>query len=388
MTEHFEGEAISQALELHKRHGGKITIASRVDQLDAQSLAQYYTPGVADVSRHLAEQPQDMSLYTAPARAVAVVSDGSAVLGLGNVGPEAAMPVMEGKALLFKELAGLDAWPIVLSTQDPDEIVAAVTAIAPGFGGINLEDIAAPQCFEIERRLKESLKIPVVHDDQHATAIVVLAGLINALKIVGKTLDEISVVINGAGAAGSAIIELLISAGVKQIIAVDSQGIICLTRPGLSDEKQHIAHLTQCNQSGLLDDAVQGADVLIGVSVGKAFTEAHIQSMAESAIVFALANPEPEIMPNLAIMAGAKIVATGRSDFPNQINNVLVFPGLFKGLIEAQKRDLTNDDKVRVAQALSAVVDSPVYNHIIPDVFDKRVVPAVSKAVQGDTIHS
>jgi malate dehydrogenase (oxaloacetate-decarboxylating) len=290
---------------------------------------------------------------------------------------------MEGKAMLFADLAGVDAWPIVLSTQDPDEIVAAVKAIAPGFGGINLEDIAAPQCFDIERRLQAELNIPVVHDDQHATAIVVLAGLINALKIVDKSLETLRVVINGAGAAGSAIARLLRAAGAVNVMVLDSQGGLSLDRHDLKGEKRAIAELTGLSQVLDLTTAVRAADVLIGVSVGGAFTPAMVQSMAERPIVFALANPNPEILPELALTAGAAVVASGRSDFANQINNVLVFPGLFKGLIEAGKLQLTNDDKVRVAKALADLVKAPQADEIIPSVFDKRVVDAVAGAVSG-----
>jgi malate dehydrogenase (oxaloacetate-decarboxylating) len=290
---------------------------------------------------------------------------------------------MEGKAMLFADLAGVDAWPIVLSTQDPDEIVAAVKAIAPGFGGINLEDIAAPQCFDIERRLQAELNIPVVHDDQHATAIVVLAGLINALKIVDKSLETVRVVINGAGAAGSAIARLLRAAGAVNVMVLDSQGGLSLDRHDLKGEKRAIAELTGLSQALDLTTAVRAADVLIGVSVGGAFTPAMVQSMAERPIVFALANPNPEILPELALTAGAAVVASGRSDFANQINNVLVFPGLFKGLIEAGKLQLTNDDKVRVAKALADLVKAPRAEEIIPSVFDKRVVDAVAGAVSG-----
>nr|MBP9827473.1 NADP-dependent malic enzyme [Candidatus Saccharibacteria bacterium] len=319
-------------------------------------------------------------LYTGPTRAVAVVSDGSAVLGLGNVGPQAALPVMEGKAMLFRELAGVDAWPIVLSTQDPDEIVAAIKAIAPGFGGINLEDIAAPQCFEIERRLQAALSIPVVHDDQHATAIVTMAGLINALKVVEKELSACRVVINGAGAAGTAIASLLKSAGAKDIIVLDSKGIITSARQDLNDEKRQLATLLGTNQSGDLNDAVKDSDILIGVSVGGAFTEAHIKAMAKDPIVFAMANPVPEIMPDSAERAGARVIATGRSDFPNQINNVLVFPGLFKGLIESEKNTFNLSDELRIAQAIAEIVASPSPQEIIPSVFDSRVVAAVCQA--------
>lgn len=369
-------------LKAHEQLGGKIRVSGRA-AVTPDSLQVFYTPGVAAVSRRLSTHPDQAPRYVAARRAVAVVSDGSAVLGLGNVGPAAALPVMEGKAMLFADLAGVDAWPIVLSTQDPDEIVAAVKAIAPGFGGINLEDIAAPQCFDIERRLQAELNIPVVHDDQHATAIVVLAGLINALKIVDKSLETVRVVINGAGAAGSAIARLLRAAGAVNVMVLDSQGSLSLDRHDLKGEKRAIAELTGLSQALDLTTAVQAADVLIGVSVGGAFTPAMVQSMAARPIVFALANPNPEILPELALTAGAAVVASGRSDFANQINNVLVFPGLFKGLIEAGKLQLTNDDKVRVAKALADLVKAPRAEEIIPSVFDKRVVDAVAGAVSG-----
>lgn len=374
--------SVTDPLKAHEQLGGKIRVSGRA-AVTPDSLQVFYTPGVAAVSRRLSTHPDEAPRYVAARRAVAVVSDGSAVLGLGNVGPAAALPVMEGKAMLFADLAGVDAWPIVLSTQDPDEIVAAVKAIAPGFGGINLEDIAAPQCFDIERRLQAELNIPVVHDDQHATAIVVLAGLINALKIVDKSLETVRVVINGAGAAGSAIARLLRAAGAVNVMVLDSQGSLSLDRHDLKGEKRAIAELTGLSQALDLTTAVQAADVLIGVSVGGAFTPAMVQSMAARPIVFALANPNPEILPELALTAGAAVVASGRSDFANQINNVLVFPGLFKGLIEAGKLQLTNDDKVRVAKALADLVKAPRAEEIIPSVFDKRVVDAVAGAVSG-----
>lgn len=374
----------SPALRLHAKLGGKISISPRA-KLTSDSLSKFYTPGVADVSRYLADHPEESGVYTAARRAVAVVSDGSAVLGLGNVGPEAALPVMEGKAMLFAELAGVDAWPIVLSTQDPDEIVAAVKAIAPGFGGINLEDIAAPQCFEIERRLQAELDIPVVHDDQHATAIVVLAGLINAIKLAGKSLDDTKVVINGAGAAGSAIARLLHAVGVRELIILDSQGSLSADRE-LTGEKRELSELSAQSHSCSLSDAVEGADILIGVSAAGAFTPEMIHSMADKAVVFALANPTPEILPDDALRAGAMIVATGRSDFANQINNVLVFPGLFRGLITHRVLSLTQAHKIAAAQALASVVKEPTTTHVIPSVFDPSVVEVISAAVVSDTI--
>lgn len=338
------------------------------------------------VSKEIIENPERVRELTSTAGAVAVVSDGSAVLGLGNVGPRAALPVMEGKAMLFRELGGVNAWPIVLATQDAEEVVRTVRAIAPGFGGINLEDIAAPACFEIERRLQEELDIPVVHDDQHATAIVVLAGLYNALKVVGKDLAQCKVVVNGAGAAGSGIARLLHAAGVGELLVVDSKGILSTDRTDLSSEKLALAQISSTQQVGDLQDASDGADVLIGVSVAGAFNERIIRAMNSEPIIFALANPEPEILPEDAKKAGATVVATGRSDFPNQINNVLVFPGLFRGLMAARKKNITVDDKLRVAQALADIIDEPTVDNIVPDVFDKRVASCVAQAIIGGTI--
>lgn len=371
----------------HAKYRGKIHIEPNAP-LTADSLTTFYTPGVAAVSQELAKHPERARELTSAAGAVAVVSDGSAVLGLGNVGPEAALPVMEGKAMLFRELGGVNAWPIVLATQDPDEVVAAVKAIAPGFGGINLEDIAAPGCFEIERRLQAELDIPVVHDDQHATAIVVLAGLHNALGVVGKKLADARVVVNGAGAAGSGIARLIHEAGVRELIVVDSRGIVSQKREDLRGEKAELAELTGCVLEGGLTEAARGADVLIGVSVAGAFTREIVQLMAKDPVVFALANPEPEILPDVAQAAGVAVVATGRSDFPNQINNVLVFPGLFRGLMDAHKKTITQADKLRVAEALASLIEEPQVDSIIPDVFDARVAPCVAGAITGDTIEA
>ncbi len=371
----------------HAKYRGKIHIESNA-VLTETSLATFYTPGVAAVSRELAEKPERARELTSAAGAVAVVSDGSAVLGLGNVGPQAALPVMEGKAMLFRELGGVNAWPIVLSTQDPDEVVQAVRAIAPGFGGINLEDIAAPGCFEIERRLQAELDIPVVHDDQHATAIVVLAGIYNALKVVGKQLSDVRVVVNGAGAAGSGIARLVHQAGVRELIVVDSRGILSADRGDLRGEKAELAKLSGATENGGLSEAVRSADVLIGVSVAGAFTPQIIREMNRDSIVFALANPEPEILPEDAQGAGVAVMATGRSDFPNQINNVLVFPGLFRGLMDAHKNTISSDDKLRVARSLASLIDKPRAEHIIPDVFDSRVASCVAAAITGDTIEA
>ena len=322
-------------------------------------------------------------MHSVKRNSVAVISDGSAVLGLGNIGPYGALPVMEGKALIFKELAGIDAWPIVLDTQDTDEIVNTILAIAPGWGGINLEDFSAPRCFEIEHRLIEALDIPVMHDDQHGTAIVVLAGLINSAKVVKKNFKNLHVVISGAGAAGVAITKLLLAAGITDIIVADRVGVINEGRTDLSDVKRELAEISNPRAvSGDLMDALIEADVVIGVSGPGLIKRDHIKVMAEEAIVFALANPVPEIMPDEAHAAGARIVATGRSDFPNQLNNSLVFPGVFRGALDKGIRKITTDTKLRAAKALAGLVTKPTASKIIPDNLDKRVVPAVAKAVR------
>ncbi len=365
-------------LQLSKKLKGKIEIRSK-KSLTAKNLAALYTPGVALVSKEIAENKKKSFDYTMRENTIAVVSDGSAVLGLGNIGPEAALPVMEGKALLFKELGNVNAFPIVLSTQDKEEIIKIVKSIAPTFGGINLEDIAAPKCFEIEERLKKELCIPVMHDDQHATAIVVLAGLINALKVVGKKPERIKLVISGSGAAGTAVIKLLNLYGVKNIIACDSKGIISIKRSDLNAYKKEIAEITnQENISGDLKDALKGADVFIGVSAPGILTAADIAAMNSGAIVFALANPIPEIYPEEAKKGGAKVIATGRSDFPNQINNVLVFPGVFKGLLENRVNEVTDEHKLKAAKALAALIKKPKPNKIIVKALDKRAVKAVA----------
>jgi len=373
------------ALSLHAQLHGKIHVAANAE-LTEDNLTKFYTPGVAEVSKILADHPERWAELTVSGQTVAVISDGSAVLGLGNVGPVAAIPVMEGKAMLFRALGGVNAWPIVLSTQDPDEIVAAITAIAPSFAGINLEDIAAPACFEIEQRLQKELSIPVIHDDQHATAIVVLAGLYNATKLTSRVLADARVVVNGAGAAGSGIVRLLNAAGVKSVTLVDSRGVVSLDREDLTKEKLALAKLTGVETGGTFSDAVKGADILIGVSVAGAFHSDDIKNMAAQPIVFALANPEPEILPEQALEAGAAIVATGRSDFPNQINNVLVFPGLFRGLFEAKTSRLTDAHKLAAAQALAEIIEDPTSESIIPSVFDSAVVPAMIRAIGDATI--
>ncbi len=371
-----------KALALHERYVGKMDMRARMP-LTADTLPLAYTPGVAAVAARIAKHPNDVDRYTGRGRTVAIVSDGSAVLGLGNVGPWAALPVMEGKAFLFKTLAGVDAVPIVLGTQDPDEIVAAVTAIAPSFGGINLEDIAAPRCFDVEARLARTLDIPVVHDDQHGTAMVVLAGLLNAHRVVRKDLSLSRVAVIGAGAAGTAVALLLVAYGVGDVVVVDRRGILATSRAELNAEKRALAAATNREQrEGSVVEAVAGADVVIGVSGPGAIRPEHVRIMAQHPIVFALANPVPEILPEDAYAAGAAVVATGRSDFPNQVNNALVFPGLFKGVLERRVRTVTEGTQIAVAEALAAVIARPTSRKILPTLFDRRVVKAVAGAVR------
>jgi len=368
-----------ESIRLSKKIGGKIEVNSK-QKLTKENLAILYTPGVAQVSLVVAKNKKLAFDYTIRKNTVAVISDGSAVLGLGNLGPVGALPVMEGKALLFKELAGVDAFPIVLNTQDTDKIIEAIKAIAPTFGGINLEDISAPRCFEIEERLKKELDIPVFHDDQHGTAIVVLAGLINALKVVAKDIRKIKIVISGAGAAGVAITKLLLKYGVKNILIIDRQGIIYKKREGgLNNSKMEIAKITNPkNIKGNVQDALDGADVFIGVSAPNLLTHLDISRMNEKAIVFAMSNPIPEIMPEEAKKGGAYIVATGRSDYPNQINNVLVFPGIFRGALDARVKNISDQHKIKAAVALASLVKKPNRGKIIPDALDRRAVKAVS----------
>ena len=375
-----------RALIAHKKLGGKIEVIPKVKLAKAADLSVYYSPGVGAVSSHVAKFPEKAREYTIRRNTVAVVSDGSAVLGLGNLGPIGALPVMEGKAMLFKAFADVDAFPIVLSTQNTDEIVDTVVRIAPTFGGINLEDIAAPRCFEVESRLRKLLDIPVFHDDQHGTAMVVLAGLINALRVAKKTVVSARIAIAGAGAAGNAIAELLLLYGAEDIVMLDSKGIISKDRNDLTPSKRELLEKTNPrNVSGGLDEALAGADVFIGVSKGGTVTRAHVASMADRSIVFALANPVPEIMPSEAKKAGALVVATGRSDFPNQINNVLGFPGIFRGALDHSVRDITNDMLVSAAKKLARLVASPDPNKIIPSPFEKRVVSAVASAIRGES---
>lgn len=370
-------------LTAYKKQGARVETRARVQLKAKKDFSLWYTPGVGVVASHLASHPADARRMSMKRNSVAVVSDGSAVLGLGNIGPYGALPVIEGKALIFKELAGIDAWPIVLATQEPDEIVRVVEAIAPAFGGINLEDIAAPKCFDVERRLVEELDIPVMHDDQHGTAIVVLAGLTNTAKVVKKNLKKMRIVIGGAGAAGTAVAKLLLAAGIKDIILVDRTGAIRAGRAGMNAHKKELAALTNPRHlSGGLAEAMRGADTFIGVS-GKGVLQAgHVRSMAPHGIVFALANPEPEILPDEALRAGAAVVATGRSDFPNQVNNALVFPGIFRGALDKGVREITVATKLRAARALAGLVATPTAARIIPDLLDSRVVKAVAQAVR------
>lgn len=372
------------SIALHRASRGKIALKVKTPVRSREDLSMAYTPGVAAVSRAVAENPEQVWELTSRRNWVAVISDGSAVLGLGNIGPEAALPVMEGKALLFKEFAGVDSFPIVLNTQDPDEIVDIVASIAPSFGGINLEDISAPRCFYIEDQLKNKLDIPVMHDDQHGTAIVVLAGLINALKLSNRNLENVSVVISGAGAAGTAIAKMLSDRGAKQVVMVDSKGILSQVRSDLNEHKRDLSLFTNPgNLTGSLADAIRGADVFIGVSKGGIVTKDMVASMAKDPIVFAMANPTPEIMPEDAVEAGAAIVATGRSDFPNQVNNVLAFPGVFRGAIDARASAITEKMKLAAANALAEYVTNPGVQNILPSALDKKVSVAVAKAVQS-----
>jgi malate dehydrogenase (oxaloacetate-decarboxylating) len=366
-----------ESLLAHKNSRGKLKMESKVPLDSKHDLSLYYTPGVAAVSRHLASHPKDTSLYTWTNNSVAIVSDGTSVLGLGDVGPEAALPVMEGKAILFKKFADIDAVPIVLNTKNPNQIIEIVSAIAPSFGGINLEDISAPNCFYIEDELKKRLSIPVMHDDQHGTAVVVLAGLINATRVTGRKLSECKVVIVGAGAAGVAIAKLLHRYAKPTIVAVDSKGVISKKRKDLNLEKTMLAGYSNDDSSSSLDEAIKGADIFIGVSRGGLLNESHIKSMAPGPIIFALANPEPEIMPDLAIKAGAEVVATGRSDFPNQINNVLVFPGMFRGALDNHSI-ITDDHKISAAEALAYVIRKPTKDCIIPNPLDDAVVNTIA----------
>ena len=375
-----------KSLELHEKNMGKIEVVSKVKVTNREELSLAYSPGVAEPCKKIAKNQEDVYKYTSKGNMVAVVTDGSAVLGLGNIGAKAALPVMEGKAVLFKEFAGVDAFPICLDTQDTEEIIKTVKLIAPGFGGINLEDISAPRCIEIEKRLKEELDIPVFHDDQHGTAIVVTAGLINAYKFLKKDIKNAKVVINGAGAAGSSICKLVNDLGVKEVIMVDKEGILNKKYIDKYDfSHKELALLTNPeNIEGNLSDAVTEADIFIGVSAPNILTQEMIKKMGKDPVIFAMANPEPEIMPELAIEAGARIVGTGRSDYPNQVNNVLAFPGLFKGALRAKSKKITEEMKMAAAVAIADLLDENELreDYIIPDAFDKRVAEAVASAVE------
>jgi len=373
-----------EALELHRKWRGKIEVISRVEVKDSRDLSLAYTPGVAEPCLVIKDDVNLSYEYTRRWNTVAVITDGSAVLGLGDIGPEAGMPVMEGKCVLFKAFADVDAFPLCIKSKDVDEIVNTIKLISGSFGGINLEDIAAPRCFEIERRLKEECDIPIFHDDQHGTAIVVLAAMINALKIVGKDMKDIKVVVNGLGAAGIAIIRLLMSTGLKNVIACDINGIIYEGMEGLDTEKAAIAKITNLEkQKGTLKDAIVGADVFIGVSAGNVLTPDMVKTMAKDPIVFAMANPVPEIMPDLAKEAGARVVGTGRSDFANQINNVLAFPGVFRGALDVRASDINDEMKIAAAEAIASLISPEELNeeYIIPAAFDERVAKTVAKAV-------
>ena len=374
-----------KALELHEKWNGKLDTVSKVQVKTREDLALAYTPGVAEPCKVIAEDPEAAYRYTIKSNTVAVVSDGSAVLGLGNIGPLAAMPVMEGKAVLFKEFGGINAFPICLDTQDTEEIIETVVRIAPAFGGINLEDISAPRCFEIAERLKKLLNIPVFHDDQHGTAIVVLAGIINALKVTGKKKEDCRVVVNGAGSAGVAITKLLLNYGFPHITMCDKTGMLCKGMEGLNWMQEKMVEVTNLeHKTGTLADALKGADIFVGVSAPGIVSQEMVASMNKDSILFAMANPVPEIMPDLAKAAGARVVGTGRSDFPNQVNNVLIFPGIFRGALEGRATAITEEMKLAAANAIAALVDDSELSdeNILPAAFDPRVADAVSKAVK------
>lgn len=378
-----------KALQLHKEWNGKLETVSKTPVKSREALSLAYTPGVAEPCKVIAEDSEAAYQYTMKANTVAVVSDGSAVLGLGNIGPYAAMPVMEGKAVLFKEFGGVNAVPICLDTQDTEEIIKAVTWLAPAYGGINLEDISAPRCFEIEERLKATLNIPVFHDDQHGTAIVVLAGIINALKVVGKQKENCKVVVNGAGSAGVAITKLLLTYGFTNVIMCDKVGIVSTSTEGLNWMQEKMAKITNPNnETGSLADALKGADIFVGVSAPNIVTPEMVQSMATDSILFAMANPTPEIMPDVAKAAGARVVGTGRSDFPNQVNNVVAFPGIFKGALEGRATQITEEMKLAAAEAIAGLVPDDELNedNIMPEAFNPKVAELVAEAVKSHIV--
>lgn len=378
-----------KALELHREWNGKLETVSKTPVKSREALSLAYTPGVAEPCKVIAQDKEAAYQYTMKANTVAVVSDGSAVLGLGNIGPYAAMPVMEGKAVLFKEFGGVNAVPICLDTQDTEEIIKAVTWLAPAYGGINLEDISAPRCFEIEERLKATLDIPVFHDDQHGTAIVVLAGIINALKVVGKQKENCKVIVNGAGSAGVAITKLLLTYGFKNVIMCDKVGIISTSTEGLNWMQEKMAQVTNPNnETGTLADALRGADIFVGVSAPNIVTAEMVSSMAKDSILFAMANPVPEIMPDVAKAAGARVVGTGRSDFPNQVNNVVAFPGIFKGALEGRATQITEEMKLAAANAIAGLVPDDELNedNIMPEAFNPKVAELVAEAVKSHIV--
>ena len=371
-----------KSLELHRKLRGKIGIHIKDPLLTQESIGIFYTPGMGAVSSRIAEHPEEARELTGLNNSVAIISDGTAVLGLGDIGPLGALPVMEGKSMLFKRFSGIDCYPIVLGTKDVDEIVSTIKNIAPSFGAINLEDISAPRCFEIEDRLKAELNIPVMHDDQHASAVVALAGLINSMKVVGKNLSECKVVVVGSGAAGIAIMKILNKYAQPQIVAVDSKGIIAKDRNDLNSEKKKLLEFTNPNnQTGSLTDALKGADIFIGASVAGLLTFEMAKSMSKDPIIIAMANPVPEIMPDIAKKAGVAIMATGRSDFPNQINNALVFPGVFRGALDNKVNQITDDHKIAAAKVLASLIENPTPDLIIPGLLDDRIVPAIASVI-------
>ena len=379
-----EKTVYEKSLELHEEKHGKVEVISKVVVENKEQLAQAYSPGVAEPCRRIAADANDVYKYTAKGNLVAVVSDGTAVLGLGDIGPLAAMPVMEGKAILFKEFANVDAFPICLDTKDTEEIIETVKRIAPTFGGINLEDISAPRCFKIERRLKEELDIPVFHDDQHGTAIVVCAGLINALKVVGKKWEDVNIVINGAGSAGISICKLILQFGVGNVVLVDRQGALCPGEEWMNPAQKAMAEITNKEkQRGPLAEIIKGKDIFIGVSAPNLVTAEMVTTMAEKPIIFAMANPTPEIMPDVAKAGGAAVVATGRSDFPNQVNNVLVFPGIFRGALDVRATNITEEMKLAASRAIASLITEEELSadYIIPSPFDKRVCKVVAEEV-------
>ena len=379
-----EKTVYEKSLELHEEKHGKVEVISKVVVENKEQLAQAYSPGVAEPCRRIAADANDVYKYTAKGNLVAVVSDGTAVLGLGDIGPLAAMPVMEGKAILFKEFANVDAFPICLDTKDTEEIIETVKRIAPTFGGINLEDISAPRCFEIERRLKEELDIPVFHDDQHGTAIVVCAGLINALKVVGKKWEDVNIVINGAGSAGISICKLILQFGAGNVVLVDRQGALCPGEEWMNPAQKAMAEITNKEkQRGPLAEIIKGKDIFIGVSAPNLVTAEMVTTMAEKPIIFAMANPTPDIMPDVAKAGGAAVVATGRSDFPNQVNNVLVFPGIFRGALDVRATNITEEMKLAASRAIASLITEEELSadYIIPSPFDKRVCKVVAEEV-------